>query len=267
MAILNKKIIFIAGAGRSGSTLLDITLGNMGDCFSLGELNFFVENGILKNEYCSCGNRVIDCSFWGAIIFKWSRERKLSNEMFVDVQYKLIRNKRFFINLLTKPPYYDDYIHDIKKLYDIIFKESGHNTLIDSSKNGNYIKILKKISQKVEVVHLKRSFSGRYKSTQKHLKFNPSQGIEKEIKPMSFYYSFLTWYCDNFTVWFHSFGIKKTKVYYHDFITNPISVISEILDIKNNEKELLKNRGPLFADHLVAGSRFRMNNKLFINKK
>jgi LPS sulfotransferase NodH len=76
----------------------------------------------------------------------------------------------------------------------------------------------------------------------------------------------LTWYCDNFTVWFHSFGIKKTKVYYHDFITNPISVISTIMDIKDNEKELLKNRGPLLARHLVAGSRFRMDNELFIKK-
>lgn len=264
---MNKKVLYIAGAGRSGSTLLDITLGNMHDCFSLGELNFFVENGILNNEYCSCGSRVLDCSFWGIIVFKWNKERRLPNELFVDVQYKLLRNKRFFINLFTKPSYYEDYIHDVKKLYDVIFKESGNNILIDSSKNGNYIKILKKINQEVEVVHLKRKFSSRNKSTRKHLKLNPSQGIEKEIKPMSFYYSFLTWFSDNFTVWFHSAGRKKTRVYYHDFILNPTRVISQIIDIKDNEKELLKNRGPLLADHLVAGSRFRMHNKLFINKK
>ena len=127
--------MFIAGAGRCGSTLLDITLGNMLDCFSLGELNFFVEKGILKNKYFSCGSKVLDCSFWGTIIFKWNRERKLSKELFVDVQYYLIRNKRFLINLLTKPSYYEDYIHDVKKLYDVIFKVPGNNILIDSSKN------------------------------------------------------------------------------------------------------------------------------------
>ena len=264
---MNKKIIYIAGAGRSGSTLLDISLGNMDDCFSLGELIFFVENGILKNEYCSCGSRVMDCSFWGVIVFKWNKERKLSNKLFIDVQYKLLRNKRFLINLFTKPSHYKDYIQDVKKLYDIIFKESDHNTIIDSSKNGNYIKILKKINQEVEVVQLKRRFLDRYKSTRKHLQFNPSQGIEREVKPMSFYYSFLTWFFDNFTVWFHSAGMKITRVYYHDFIHNPTRVISEIIDTKDNEKELLKNRGPLFSKHLVAGSRFRMHNKLFIRKK
>ena len=263
---MNKKIIYIAGAGRSGSTLLDISLGNMDDCFSLGELICFVENGILKNEYCSCGSRVRDCSFWGVIVFKWNKERRLSNELFVEVQYKLIRNKRFLINLLTKPSYYEDYIHDLKKLYDIILKESAHNTLIDSSKNGNYIKILKKINQEVEVIHLKRKFSSRYKSSRKHLKLNPSQGIEKEIKPMNFFYFLLISFFDNFTVWFHSSGMKKSIVHYHDFILNPVNVISDIMDIKDDKKELLKNRGPLFANHLVAGSRIRMKNKLFINK-
>ena len=263
---MNKKVIYIAGAGRSGSTLLDITLGNMDDCFSLGELIFFVENGILKNEYCSCGSKVLDCSFWRTIVFKWNNERRLSNKLFVDVQYKLLRNKRFLINLFTKPSYYEDYIHDLKKLYDIIFKESAHNILIDSSKNGNYIKILKKMNYEVEVVHLKKRFSSHYKSTRKHLKFNPSKGIEKEIKPISFYYSCLIWFSDNFTVWLHSFGMKKTRVYYHDFILNPVNVISDIMDIKDNKKELLKNGGPLFANHLVTGSRFRMNNKLFIDK-
>lgn len=264
---MNKKIIYIAGAGRSGSTLLDISLGNMDDCFSLGELIYFVENGILKNEYCSCGSRVRDCSFWGVIVFKWNKERKLSNKLFIDVQHKLLRNKRFLINLFTKPAHYKDYIHDVKKLYDIIFKESDHNTIIDSSKNGNYIKILKKLNQEFEVVHLKRRFLDRYKSTRKHLQFNPSKGIEREVKPMNFYYSFLTWFSDNFTVWFHSAGIKITRVYYHDLILNPTREISKIIDTKDNEKELLKNRGPLFANHLVAGSRFRMHNKLFINKK
>ena len=261
-----KKILFIAGAGRSGSTLLDITLGNMKGCFSLGELNFLVENGIIKNEFCSCGTKVLDCSFWKKIISKWNYKRKLSNETFVNVQYKLLRNKRFLINIFTKPKYYEEYLHDTEKLYEIIFKESKHNILIDSSKNGNYIKILKRINYEFEIIHLKRSFLGRYKSTRKHLKIDPIRGVEKEIKPMGLFYSFVTWAFDNFTVSFYSLGLKKTKIYYHDFIENPENVVSKLIKINKNEKKLLNNRGPLYSKHLVAGSRFRMDSKIFIKK-
>src|ERR1039458_5512585 len=44
---MSKKIIYIIGAGRSGTTLLDIVLGNNADTFSAGELNRFpIRNGI-----------------------------------------------------------------------------------------------------------------------------------------------------------------------------------------------------------------------------
>ena len=38
---MKPKIIYIIGAGRSGTTLLDIVLGNAEDIFSAGELNRF----------------------------------------------------------------------------------------------------------------------------------------------------------------------------------------------------------------------------------
>ena len=42
----NKKIIYIMGAGRSGTTLLDIVLGNQNTMFSCGEINrFAIRNG------------------------------------------------------------------------------------------------------------------------------------------------------------------------------------------------------------------------------
>ena len=42
-----KKIIFIMGAGRSGTTILDIALGNADGVFSCGELNRYpVRKGI-----------------------------------------------------------------------------------------------------------------------------------------------------------------------------------------------------------------------------
>jgi len=35
------KVLYIAGWGRSGSTILDNVLGQLDGCFSTGELNYF----------------------------------------------------------------------------------------------------------------------------------------------------------------------------------------------------------------------------------
>jgi len=260
----DRKIIYIGGAGRSGSTILDITLGNMDDCFSLGELIFFVENGIIGDEYCSCGSKVKDCLLWSKIFDKWNSKRILNNEIFVKTQYDLLRNKRFLINIFSKPKFYGEYLHDLQVLYESIFDTSNKNILIDSSKNGNYIKILKKIGFELEIIHLKRFFFDRYKSTKKTLKVNPAKGIEREINPMSFRYSLLTWIFDNFTVFFHSLGLKRTVVYYHDFINDVNKEFSRIINLKENNINKLKKRGPFQAKHLVAGSRVRMENEIYI---
>ena len=55
------KLIYIIGSGRSGTTLLDILLGNAKDSFSAGELNrFTTRNGIPpKRDESSLENK-----FW-----------------------------------------------------------------------------------------------------------------------------------------------------------------------------------------------------------
>ncbi len=47
------KILYIAGMGHSGSTLLDILLNNHPKIFSVGDFLFFKE-WIRKNYLCSC---------------------------------------------------------------------------------------------------------------------------------------------------------------------------------------------------------------------
>lgn len=58
------RIIYIAGVGRSGSTLVERWLG---ECFHLatpGELASVWAQGVLSNEKCGCGARFFDCEYW-----------------------------------------------------------------------------------------------------------------------------------------------------------------------------------------------------------
>ncbi len=61
------RIIYIAGTGRSGSTLLDVLLSSHAATFGTGELgSFFLEWG--RGNRCSCGELYPECAFWGEVI-------------------------------------------------------------------------------------------------------------------------------------------------------------------------------------------------------
>jgi hypothetical protein len=63
-----KKIVYIAGLGHSGSTILDMALGANPQMVGLGEI-YAVFNSknykdLFENSTCSCGKKGADCSFW-----------------------------------------------------------------------------------------------------------------------------------------------------------------------------------------------------------
>jgi hypothetical protein len=61
-------VLFVVGSGRSGSTLLDILLGQVDGFFSTGELHSLWWAGILEGRRCGCGLSVTDCPVWRRIV-------------------------------------------------------------------------------------------------------------------------------------------------------------------------------------------------------
>ena len=58
------KILYIAGIGRNGGTLVDRILGHVPGFVSTGELRFIWLKGVLRNELCTCGDAFRNCWFW-----------------------------------------------------------------------------------------------------------------------------------------------------------------------------------------------------------
>ena len=268
---MKKTIIYISGAGRSGSTLLDIVLGNHPDAFSLGELLFLGSNGIIDKEPCSCGKPVPECPLWKEVITAWELERKLSLTDYIEVQWNLHRNKKtlyaiwqfFFPNENT-----NEYIRDTKKLYEIIFRITNKIFLIDSSKVSHRILWLKRIGLPHKVIHLKRKFTGVLNSTKKEIKKNPEQGIERNIKPMSTIYSFSIWLIDNMFTTLFSYGSKRVQIKYEDYTQDLYSTINKVYsETTNSIVEKVKLKGPFIAEHLVAGNKLRMQQALYVAEK
>jgi UDP-N-acetylglucosamine transferase subunit ALG13 len=57
-------VLFIAGWGRSGSTLLDRMLGQVPGVFSAGELRDIWQRGIVEDRLCGCGEPFRSCPVW-----------------------------------------------------------------------------------------------------------------------------------------------------------------------------------------------------------
>lgn len=57
-------VVYIAGSGRSGSTLLERVLGEIPGFVNVGELIDLFRRGASRAERCGCGRHFADCPFW-----------------------------------------------------------------------------------------------------------------------------------------------------------------------------------------------------------
>src|ERR1700743_2959648 len=60
-------VIYIAGSGRSGSTLLERVLGEMPGAVNVGELIDVFRRTAPLGERCGCGLPFTDCPFWSGV--------------------------------------------------------------------------------------------------------------------------------------------------------------------------------------------------------
>lgn len=60
-------VVLVAGYGRSGSTLLDRLLGQVGGFVSVGEFYWLWLWSLGQNQRCGCGQPFRSCAFWTAV--------------------------------------------------------------------------------------------------------------------------------------------------------------------------------------------------------
>jgi hypothetical protein len=61
------RVLYIAGYGRSGSTVLSVVLGNHPDVAAVGELTHLLDDWGTPPRTCSCGQSYGRCPFWGGL--------------------------------------------------------------------------------------------------------------------------------------------------------------------------------------------------------
>jgi Sulfotransferase domain len=157
------EVVYVAGYSRSGSTLLDLLLGQLPGFFSTGELGYIWTHGLQQNRVCGCGDRFLDCSFWSRV-----GEDAFGGWENVDAaqmrRLELQVNRHRFVPLLAVPhmwPAFDEraakYAWIISKVYTAIERVSGAQFVVDSTIDPAYGFLLRGLrNHGLNVLHMVR---------------------------------------------------------------------------------------------------------------
>jgi len=257
------NIIYIAGNGHSGSTLLDIILGSDEMCFSAGELVFISRDSIL-NEYCSCGLLIPNCTIWSKVLSIWKNEINMTIADYKGLTRKFERNRTTFRTLYNKihqTKEFDKYCLATKKLFETIQMVTGKEIIIDSSKSPQRILVLQNISN-LKVIHLCRDFSGILNSRKNTSQKDITAGIEEDSPAGKTWKVLTDWLAVNILTIIFSIGVSKIKIKYRNYIVNP-KIVFEKIKLKVDYNRVTNNK--YYPEHLLAGNIIRLKNEIIID--
>lgn len=134
-------VIYIVGAGRSGSTILAHLLGELDGYVSVGELRNLWISAVLQRSLCSCGSTIVDCPFWSPIVEDLRLDDRVEAEAVTNWQKRHLSAARPTNLMLTrtdskkrKDPGLNRYADGLRDLYAAVARRSGAKVIVDSSK-------------------------------------------------------------------------------------------------------------------------------------
>ena len=134
------KVLYVVGLGRSGSTILSNSLGQVPGFFSGGELNFIWRHNVIENRLCGCGRPFRECPVWVPVM------REAFGGMDTGVAREMMRlaasgTRTRHIPLMLSGrgekilgERLDKFLRNYARLYDAIRTVTGSRVIVDSSK-------------------------------------------------------------------------------------------------------------------------------------
>jgi hypothetical protein len=178
-----RKVLFIGGYARSGSTIVDRAIGAMEGCVSAGEIRFIWRRGFAEDQPCGCGEAFGACPFWRAVAeVAWGGMGRIDVHEALRLQDAVDRWWRIpQVGLRSAPGVrraLDAYAGILRPLYEAIGKLSGARVIVDSSKDASHGWVLQRLRPSIDlsVLHLIRDSRAVAYSLCERTTFDPASG-------------------------------------------------------------------------------------------
>jgi hypothetical protein len=217
------KIIYIAGTGHCGSTLIDLIMGAAPEVFTTGECSFYniytdnvIYNKTVSNYKCTCGKRFLKCEFWRNVRAKLPKIK-------IKKVYSVSQNIKIALSILLNKDFAK--LQDQSDvLFEKIFLEASSrkpkiNFILDSSKDPRRLFVLLH-NPKLEIypVFLIREAAAVANSYNKK-----NRVTEHGLKRKNYFVTLIKWLLINFFINRLIKNNSKTiKIHYNNFCLDPV---------------------------------------------
>lgn len=260
------KLVYIAGYGRSGSTLLSIMLGQQREIFGAGEIITLARHVWENNEYCSCGSPIQTCVFWRKTIDLWFEGQGatfLSDYAKLQDRFESMFGISRMLRHTLERSRFEEYSRHTLRLLRTIAAQSDRHLVVDSSKHPGRAAALASIpGLEVYVIHLVRDGRGVAWSLLKSYERDERVGLQKEIRPKPVIRTAFRWATVNLATEFLAARLGKRRlirVRYEDFTRDPGESLTKIGDMIGVVLDTIQAGKPLEPGHQMAGNRLRMS--------
>lgn len=231
------RVLFVAGQGRSGSTLLSRVLAEHEGVVAVGEVRHLWRRGLVEGKPCECGVRVPDCPFWGAVLDRVERAvGAVDAGPLAAADFRAIRARRAptaVLRLLTGrrgAVLPSRLAGTLAALYAAIADVAGARVVVDSSKSPLYADALRGLpAVDVRLLHLVRDPRAAAYSWQR-VRWHPDRVEAATMalrSPLQSAGLWLLWNALSELLWRGDPGYLRLR--YEDFAAAPAHWLPELL--------------------------------------
>jgi hypothetical protein len=271
---MSTVVLYIAGTGRSGSTVLANILGEVDGVFAAGEVRYLWQRGLKEGRLCGCGLPVRDCPVWSKAL---AQAGQLDDSSRADAVVSMLNHTGRMRNL---PAILAGKVAPrlnparalsgasaraaLADLYAAMAHVTGSRVIVDSSKLPAYANVLAATPGiDLRVVHLIRDPRGAAYSwaSRKTLSDGAARAHMEQIGPVK---SAVLWDVWNIAggVLFRGGSSRYMRLRYEDFVADPPGTVRAILSMVGLEDASLPfvngNEAQTSANHSVAGNPDRL---------
>lgn len=267
------EVVFVGGMPRSGSTLLDLLIGQLPGHCDVGELFYLWQGGVKRDQRCSCGELFSECEFWTRVGERafggWDR---VDVEEVLRLQAEVDSTARQLLSPLTRlsrrrREQVARYQGTMRAIYRAVAEVSGSEVVVDSTKRPSTAALLARDpGVRLRIVHMVRDPRGVLSSWSREVPLPENAGPRDHLKKRPARQILRRWWTVNLMIErLGRRGVPLLRLRYEDMVSDPRAAMRAVLRLTGREAsdEALSFIGPdgveRAVSHTPTGGRVRFS--------